>query len=144
STPVPSNGAGGKSALIDPNESKPEDMMDDPSKLQQQQQQQMFHPLLQNRSRPQTPNFYPNMSPANSPYYPPQRPMTPTPDYNMASAARGIRPVNVGYGNLPVQRIRTPLPSQLSSPTNDPTTGMNNNPMGLQSTPPPPPSVNPR
>ncbi|CAF3707592.1 unnamed protein product [Rotaria sp. Silwood1] len=149
STSVPSNGAGGKPTLIDSIESKPEDMIDDPSKQQQQQQQQMFHPLLQNRSRPQTPSFYPNMPPTNAPYYPSQRSMTPTPDYNMAAAAaaaRGIRPTSAtaaSYSTLPVQRVRAPLPSQLSSSTSDLTTVMNNNSMGLQSTPPPP-SVTPR
>ncbi|CAF1139285.1 unnamed protein product, partial [Rotaria sordida] len=142
STSVPSNGAGGKPTLIDSIESKSEDMIDDPSK---QQQQQMFHPLLQNRSRPQTPSFYPNMPPTNSSYYPSQRPMTSTPDYNMVATARGIRPpTTVAYGTLPVQRVRAPIPSQLSSSTSDPTTGINNNPMGLQSTPPPPSSVTPR
>jgi len=139
STPVPSNGTGGKPTLIDPMESKPEDMIDDPSK----QQQQMFYPLLQSRSRPQTPSFYSNMPPTNSPYYSSQRPMAPTPDYNMA-AARGIRPTNVPYATLSVQqRVRTPLTPQLSSSPSDPTMGMNTNPMGLQSTPPPP-SVTPR
>jgi hypothetical protein len=145
STPVPSNGAGGKSALIDPIESKPDDIIDDPSRQQQQQQQQqqMFHPLLQSRARPQTPSFYQNMPPANSPYYSSQRPMTPTSDYNMATA-RGIRPTTSPYANLPIQqRVRTPLAPQLSSSSSDPSTGMNNNPMGLQSTPPPP-SVTPR
>jgi hypothetical protein len=124
STPGPSNGAGGKSALIDTIEIKSEDSMDDPSK---QQQQQMFHNLLQSRSRPQTPSFYPNMQPNNSPYYASQRPLTPSPDYNMA-AARGMRPASP-YGTLPVQqRVRAP---QLSSSTSDPTAGM-----GLQSPPP--------
>jgi hypothetical protein len=141
STPVPSNG--GKPTLIDPIECKSEDIDDASKQQQQQQQQQMFHSLLQSRSRPQTPSFYPNMSPANSPYYSSQRPMTPTPDYNMI-AARGMRPAMTPYGTLPVQqRVRTPLAPQLSSSTSDPTTGMNNNPMRLQSTPPPP-SVTPR
>jgi len=141
STSVSSNGAGSKSILIDSIESKPDDLMDDPSK---QQQQQMFHNLLQSRSRSQTPSFYPNMPQTNSPYYSPQRPMTQSPDYNMVTV-RGIRPPNAGYGTLPVQqRVRTPLASQLSSSTSDPTTGMNTNPMRLQSTPPPPPSVTPR
>jgi hypothetical protein len=144
STPVPSNGAGGKPTLIDSIEPKSEELMDDPSKQQQQQQQQqIFHSLLQSRSRPQTPSYYSNMPQPNSPYYASQRPMTPAPDYNMATA-RGIRPSPAAYGTLPVQqRVRTPLASQLSSSTSDPTTGMNNNPMGLRSTPPPP-SVTPR
>jgi hypothetical protein len=143
STQMPSNGAGSKQALIDPIEMKSEDIIDDPSKQQQQQQQQhqqqMFHSLLQSRSRPQTTPFYPNMQPSNSPYYSSQRPMTPTPDYNMA-AVRGMRPTTAPYGNMPVQqRVR----AQLSSSTSDPSMSMNNNPMGLQSTPPPP-SVTPR
>ncbi|CAF1312058.1 unnamed protein product [Adineta steineri] len=145
SSSVPSNGTGGKPISIDSIESKPDDLIDDPSKQQQQQQQQqqMFHPLLQSRSRSQTPSFYPNMPQTNSPYYPSQRPMAPTSDYNMAMT-RGIRPPNPAYNNLAVQqRVRTPLTSQLSSSTNDPTAGMNTNPMGLQSTPPPP-SVTPR
>jgi hypothetical protein len=138
STSVPSNGTGGKQALIDQIESKPEDIIDDSLKQQQQQQQQqMFQPLLQARSRPQTPSFYCNMPPSNSPYYPSQRPMTSTPpDYNMA-AMRGMRPATAPYGNVPTQqRVRAPLAPQLSSSTGDPS-------MGLQSTPPPP-SVTPR
>jgi hypothetical protein len=100
----------------------------------------MFHSLLQSRSRPQTSSFHPNMPPSNSPYYSSQRPMTPTPDYNMA-AVRSMRPGTSPYGNVPVQqRMRAP---QLSSATSDPSMSMNNNPMGLQSTPPPP-SVTPR
>ena len=140
SATMSSNGLGGKSTLIEPVESKTESMLDDSSN--QQQQQQIFHPLLQNRSRSQTPSFYPNMPPTNSPYFPPQRPVTPASDYNMVTA-RGIRPTNIAYGTVPVQRIRTPLPAQLSSTVSDPMTCMNNNPIGLQPTPPPP-SVNPR
>ena len=84
------------------------------------------------------------MPPANSPYYASQRPMTPTPDYNMA-AVRGMRPPTPAYGSMPVQqRIRGPHPSQMMSSASDPSSMMmNNNPMGLQSTPPPP-SMNPR
>ena len=139
STPVPSNGTSAKPILLDSIESKPDEMLDDPSK-----QQQMYHSLLQSRSRPQTPSYYPNMPPANSPYYASQRPMTPTPDYNMA-AVRGMRPPTPAYGSMPVQqRIRGPHPSQMMSSASDPSSMMmNNNPMGLQSTPPPP-SMNPR
>lgn len=141
---MPSNGTSGKPIVLDAMESKPEDLIDESMKQQQQQQQQqMFHPLLQSRSRPQTPSFYPNMQPSNSPYYPPQRQMGPTPDYNMAMV-RGMRPGTAPYGAMPVQqRVRTPLPGQLPSSTNDPSMGGMNNPMGLQSTPPPP-SLTPR
>jgi hypothetical protein len=147
-----SNGAVNKPNLIDSMELKSEDPFDDPSKLQvpqsqqqQQQQQQMFHPLLQSRSRPASASYYPNMPPTNNAYYPPpQRPITPSPDYNM-SVGRGMRlpsaPTNA-YGALPVQQ-RGYMPSS----TNDLSAGMNtNNSIGLQSTPPPPlppPSVTP-
>ena len=59
--------------------------------------------------------------------------------------ARGIRPPPpAAYGTLPVQqRIRTPLAPPMSSVASDPSMGMTPNPMGLQSTPPPP-SVTPR
>ena len=140
STPAPSNGNGGKSNLIDPLDFKSEDMSDDPSA------QQMFRPLLQSRSRPQTTAYYPGSQPANSPYYPVQRPVTPSPDYNMAAAAaRGMRPGSP-YGVLPMQqRGRTPIGPPLTSSASDPTAaGMSSHPMGLQSTPPPPPSVTPR
>ncbi|CAF1106206.1 unnamed protein product [Rotaria sordida] len=132
-----------KSNLIDSIEIKTEDSFDDPSKLQtsqsQQQQQPMFHPLLQSCSRPQSTSYYPNMPPTNNTYYNSQRPITPSPDYNM-SVGRGIRLTSVptnAYGTLPVQqRIFVP-PS-----TSDLTTGINNNnnnnnTIGLQSTPPP-------
>jgi hypothetical protein len=133
-TPGPSNGAAGKSVLIDPIDLKQEETLDDPSK------QQMFHPLLQSRSRLPTASYYPNMQqatqPTNPSYYPSQRPMPPSSDYNMV-IARGMRPANP-YGSLPLQqRARTPMTSSLSSSTSDPSTGMTPNPMGLQSTPPP-------
>lgn len=147
STPMPSNGTSGKPILLDATESKSDDIIDESAKQQQQlqqQQQQMFHPLLQSRSRPQTPSFYPNMAPNNSSYYSSQRPMTPTPDYSMAMA-RGMRPATAPYGSVPMQqRMRAPYPGQLPSSMGDPSmSGMNTNPMGLQSTPPPP-SVTPR
>jgi len=143
STSISSNGAVNKSNLMDSMELKSDDSFDDPSKLQipqsqqQQQQQQMFHPLLQSRPRPQSASYYPSMPPTNNVYYPSQRPLTPTPDYNM-SVGRGIRVPSVPqntYGTLPVQQ-RGYIPSS----TNDLTAGINNNnTIGLQSTPPPPP-----
>lgn len=135
STPMSGNGT---------MELKPDDPFDDPSKLQpppppqqQQQQHQMFQPLLQTRPRPQSSPYYPNMPPTSNAYYSTQRPMTPTPDYNM-NIGRGMRlpstPANA-YGSLPTQQ-RGYMPST----TNDLSAGMNTNiPMGLQSTPPPPP-----
>ncbi len=129
--------------LMDSMELKSDDSFDNSSKLQvsqsqqQQQQQQMFHPLLQSRSRPQSASYYPNMPPTNNAYYPSQRPLTPTPDYNM-SVGRGIRAQSVSsntYGTIPVQQ-RGYIPTS----TNDLTSGINNNnTIGLQSTPPPPP-----
>ncbi|CAF1556820.1 unnamed protein product, partial [Rotaria sp. Silwood1] len=75
-----------------------------------------------------------NMPPTNNTYYTSQRSITPSSDYNM-SVARGIRLTSVptnAYGTLPVQqRIFVP------SSTSDLTTGINNNTMRLQSTPPP-------
>jgi hypothetical protein len=127
-TAMSSNGSMNKSNLIDSIELKTEDTFDDPSKLQPSQQQ-MFHPLLQSRPRPQTTPYYPNNA-----YYSSQRPLTPSSDYNM-SVARAIRP-SAPYGSLPVQQ-------RVLSSTSDPMTSMNNNPMGFQSTPPPP-SVTPR
>jgi hypothetical protein len=140
-TSVSSNGAVSKSSSIDSMEFKSEDSFVDPSKLQpsqsqQQQQQQMFHPLLQSRSRPQSTSYYSNMPPTNNTYYPLQRPMTSSPDYNM-TVERGIRLPTNAYGTLPGQQRVFIQPS-----TSDLTTGINNNTIGLQSTPPPP-SVTP-
>ena len=129
STPSPSNGIAGKSNMVDPMDFKSEDTMDDPSK------QQMFHPLLQSRSRPPTPSYYPNMQqPTNPGYYSTQRSMPASAvEYNMA-AARGMRPANP-YGPMSVQqRHRAPLAPPLSSSISDPSAGMT----------PPPPSVTPR
>lgn len=149
STSIPSNGTINKSNLTDSMDIKSEDHFDDPSKLQvvqlqqqQQQQQQhpqqqMFQPLLQSRSRPQAASYYPNMPPTNNAYYSQQRPLTPSPDYNM-SVGRGIRVQSVppnSYGTLTVQQR-----GYMSSSTNDLSAGINNNnTIGLQSTPPPPP-----
>ena len=148
-TTMSSNGPVNKPNLIDSIELKSEDPFDDPSKLQlpqsqqqQQQQQQMFHSLIQSRSRPQSAPYYPNMPPTNNAYYPPQRPITPSSDYNM-NVGRGMRlpsaPPNA-YGSVPVRQRGYMPPS-----TNDLSASMNtNNPVGLQSTPPPPPpSVTP-
>jgi hypothetical protein len=143
-TSMPSNGAVSKSSSIESMEFKSEDSFVDLSKLQpsqsqQQQQQQMFHPLLQSRSRPQSTSYYSNMPPTNNTYYPVQRPLTPSSDYNM-NVERGMRlssiPANT-YGTLAVQQRGFVPPS-----TGDLTTGINNNTIGLQSTPPPP-SVTP-
>ncbi len=142
STSISSNGPMNKSNLMDSMELKSDDSFDDPSKLQvtqsqqQQQQQQMFHSLLPSRSRPQSASYYPNMSPTNNAYYPSQRLLTPSSEYNM-SIGRGMRlpsaPGNT-YGTIPVQQR-----GYISPSTNDLTAGMNNNnnTMGLQSTPPP-------
>jgi hypothetical protein len=134
STSISSNGAVNKPNLIDSIELKSEDSFDDPSKLQvsqsqqlqqqQQQQQQIFHPLLQSRSRPQSASYYPNMPPINNAGYPSQRPLTPSPDYNM-SVGRGIRVQSVPpnpYGTLPIQQQGYIQPS-----TNDLSAGINNN-----------------
>lgn len=130
------NGAVNKPNLMDSTELKPDDSFDDPSKLQvPPSQQQMFHPLLQSRSRPPTAPYYPNMPTTTNPYYSPQRPMTPTADYNVG-VGRGMRlssAPTTTYGALPVQQRGYMPPS-----TNDPSAGMNNNnSLGLQSTPPP-------
>lgn len=142
-TTIPSNGIMNKSNLVDSIDMKSDDSFDDPSKLQvsqlqqQPQQQQMFQPLLQSRSRPQTPSYYSNMPPTNNTYYSPQRPLTPSSsDYTM-SVGRGIRGQSVppnAYGTLPVQQR-----GYISSSTNDLSGGINNNnnTMGVQSTPPP-------
>jgi hypothetical protein len=139
-TSISSNGVINKSNLMDSMELKSDDSFDNSSKLQvsqSQQQQQLFHPLLQSRPRPQSASYYPNMPPTNNAYYPSQRPLTPTPDYNM-SVGRGIRAQSVPsntYGTIPVQQ-RGYIPTS----TNDLTSGINNNnTIGLQSTPPPPP-----
>jgi len=134
STSLLSNGTINKPNIIDSIELKSDDSFDDLSKLQvsqsqHQQQQQLFHPLLQSRPRSQSPSYYPNMPPTNNTYYSSQRPLTPSSDYNM-NVSRGIRPPNT-YGTLPVQQRVFP-----PSSTNDLT-------IGLQSTPPPPPSVTP-
>ncbi|UJR31544.1 hypothetical protein I4U23_019032 [Adineta vaga] len=132
STPtMSSNGIVNKPNLMESIDLKSDDSFDDLSKLQMPQaQQQMFHPLIQSRSRPQSPSYYANMPPTNNTYYSSQRPMTPTSEYNM-SVGRGIRlssaPTNT-YGTIPVQ------PRMYASPSS------NDFSMGIQSTPPPPPS----
>ena len=137
-TSMPSNGAVSKSSSIESMEFKSEDSFVDLSKLQpsqSQQQQQMFHPLIQSRSRPPSTSYYSNMPPTNNTYYPVQRPLTPSSDYNMNRLSS--IPANT-YGTLPVQQRVFVPPS-----TGDLTTGINNNnTIGLQSTPPPP-SVTP-
>lgn len=151
-TSIPSNGTMNKPTLMDTMELKSDDSFDDPSKLQipqtqqtqvqpQQQQQQMFHPLLQNRSRPQSTGYYPNMPPTANTYYATQRPLAPTPDYTMSVGRGNIRAPSNNYGTMPVQQQQQQQRPYIPSTTNDLTTGINNNPnpMGLQSTPPPPP-----
>ncbi|CAF0772590.1 unnamed protein product [Adineta steineri] len=133
-TTIPSNGTLNKPNIIESIELKSEDSFDDLSKLQvpqSQQQQQMFYPMLQSRSRAQSPSYYPTMPPTNNSYYSSQRSLAPSSEYNM-SVGRGVRVSSVPpntYGTLPVQQRVYGPPS-----ANDLT-------IGLQSTPSP--SVNP-
>jgi hypothetical protein len=140
STPVSSNVTGSKLNLIDSIDLKTEDTYDDPSKISpsQHQQQQLFHPLLQTRSRPSVTPFSSNMQPTHNPYYPSQRPLTPSNDYNMSiirgpAVRPGPMPTNA-YGTLTMQqRARAPMHPSLSLSNNDLPTGMNSNPTGLPS-----------